>query len=232
MSQRPQPDDYGSAIRDLQRQIDELGRKTNSNFIVTDPITGVKTMRVGEDASGRAIFELWRADGTILFNTSYIGANMVFRFWDRSGNIIIADDAISGKGLALPWVSVPGSAVVYPTAFLDTESTDLTLPVSAAIGNAVWTGRIGKLSHPKIQLDGVWGRVSGTTATPTYTFYVNGVLQDTWVQTTYAEAVRGPFDISSLIGFTNVSVEVKASSTGTATDRIAATVYGVWMRQT
>jgi hypothetical protein len=149
---------------------------------------------------------------------------------DHMGRVSITTDR--NGGLAEPWISVPMYPRFFPSAFLDSTSTDPTLPVSACNGNTVWEGRIGKVSHPRIQYDITAGRVTGSSGVPTYRFFVGGVELDSFSQTAQGGVLRGPLDISSQLGQTNVPVKITVSATGTGTDRIAAGMYGVWLRQT
>ncbi len=158
------------------------------------------------------------------------GYQPVFWVYDHLGHVAFTTD--TNGGIAEPWIPVPVYTKAYPSTFLDTLGTDLTMPVSACSGGAVWEGRIGKVSHPRIQYDGVFGRVTGTTGNPTYTFKVNGVTLDSFSQTSYGSALRGPFDITSMLGLTNVVVQLTISATGTGTDRIAAQPNAVYLRQT
>ncbi|WP_367128335.1 hypothetical protein [Saccharothrix sp. HUAS TT1] len=148
---------------------------------------------------------------------------------DHLDNIVMTSDR--NGGMAEPWISVPMYPRAWPDAFLDSSGTNLTLPVSACNGSTVWEGRIGKVSHPRIQYDVVAGRVTGVSGSPTYTFVVNGTTLDTFATTGYGSNLRGPFDITSMLGGTNVSVQLKVSATGTSTDRIATDMNGVWLRQ-
>lgn len=150
--------------------------------------------------------------------------------YDHLGHVVLTSD-ING-GMAEPWIPVPVYAKAWPSTFLDSLGTDLTVPVSACNGSAVWEGSIGKVSHPRIQYAGVFGRVTGVSGSPTYTLKVNGSTVDSFSQTAYAPAVRSSFNIASLIGATDVSVQLTLSATGTGTDRIAAQPIAVYMRQT
>ncbi|MFL6144098.1 MAG: hypothetical protein ACJ72N_19815 [Labedaea sp.] len=244
----PDRDWITAKIRDLEQAIEQLraaraaeattiGRgglkivDDGSIKLVDD--NGHTILYAGPDSQGRQIFELRRENGQLVLRTFYLGTGQqVWALHDRSGRLVASDDGISGAGLAEPWIPVPIYAKAYPNAFLDTLGTDLTVPVSACSGAAVWEGRIGKVSHPKIQYDGVFGRVTGVSGNPTYTFKVNGVTLDSFSQTTYGPTARGPFDVSNLLGFSNVAVQLTLSATGTGTDRVAAQPNAVYLRQT
>lgn len=159
------------------------------------------------------------------------GYSQEWFFYDNAGRPFLTTD-VNG-GIADPWIPVPMYRQFHDTSTPDTTATTETLPVSACSGGVAWEGRIGKVSHPWIQVDGTWGRVTGTTGTPTYSFWANGSqIGSSWSQTTLGTAIAGPFDISSYLGLLNVVVQIKISATGTGTDRVAVGVLGCWMRQT
>lgn len=158
------------------------------------------------------------------------GYQPVVWIFDHLGHIAFTTD-ING-GCAEPWIPVAGQNSAWPSTFLDIGDLYLTLPVSACTGVKVWEGWIGKVSHPKISYGGVFGRATGVSGSPTYTFKVNGVTVDTFSQTTLDSSVRGPFDISSLLGVSTIVAQLSVSATGTGTDRIAAQIRHCWLRQT
>ncbi|CRK59082.1 hypothetical protein [Alloactinosynnema sp. L-07] len=137
-------------------------------------------------------------------------------------------------GIAEPHLSVPLLQRFRDSTFgSDAPESDPTLPVSA-LGTlkTCYEGRISKVSHPRIAIDGAWGRVTGGTGVPTYSLRLNGVEVGTWSQTSYTTALKGPYDITDYLGQSNVSVRLQVSATGTGTDRVAVAPYGCWMRQT
>jgi len=73
--------------------------------------------------------------------------------------------------------------------------------------------------------------MTGSSGSPTYSCYVNTDLVGTFSGTSYGSNIVGPFDISSLLGLSNIVVEVKVSATGTGTDLIACGMNAVWLRQ-
>lgn len=187
------------------------------------------------DGSPQPVFRVWDGAGQKRFAIydpfpAVDGYVPVVWIWDHLDNIVLTSDR--NGGMAEPWLAIPMYAKAFPDAFLDSTGTDLTLPVSACNGNTVWEGRIGKVSHPRIQLDFVGGRVTGSSGSPTYTFVVNGTTLDTFATTAYSSYLRGPFDISSLLGDLNVPVQLKVSATGTGTDRVACNMNAVYLRQT
>lgn len=204
----------------------------NDSFIKMVDNLGQLILYAGPDNLGRQIFELRRENGQLVLRTFYLGGGQqVWALHDRTGRLIFSDDGVSGQGIAEPWIPVPIYTKAYPSTFLDALGTDLTVPVSACSGAAIWEGRAGKVSHPMIQYDGVFGRVTGVSGSPTYTFKVGGTTIDSFSQTAYGGTRRGPFDVSTFIGSTDIPVQLTVTATGTGTDRIAAQPNAVYLRQ-
>lgn len=206
----------------------------NGGLLQVRAENGNAIMRIGPDFQGRPVFELYSDEGVLIFRTLYLSSGrLTWALHDLTGRLVLSADGETGQGIAEPWIAVPGEPKCFPTAFLDSAGTDNTLPISAITSEStVWEGRIGKVSHPKIQVDWIGGRVTGTTGVPTYRFYVGGDLLDTWSHTAYQAMLHGPYDITDKIGQQNVSVQVRAQGTGTGTDRVAVQMNGVWQRQT
>lgn len=251
------PEDWGTWKRTIEGQLREIRDRVGnvSGFIgqgglqigdsgslrMTDA-AGVDRLLVGFsttipllDGSPQPIFYVRDALGTLrlaIYDPDPItdGYQPVVWVYDHLGHVAFTTD-ING-GVAEPWIPVPVYATAYPSTFLDSLGTDLTVPASACNGSAIWEGRIGKVSHPRIMFDGAFGRVTGVSAVPTYTFVVGGTTLDSFSQTSYSAAARGPFDISSKIGQTSVMVQLTVTATGTGTDRIAAQPHAVYLRQT
>lgn len=152
--------------------------------------------------------------------------------YDHLGRVAFTTDR--NGGVAEPWISVPMYPLFQDAVFgSDAAGSHPTLPASALTSEAnVWEGRIGKVSHPRIQFDVVVGRVTGVSATVTYRFYVGGTLLGSIVNPGYSAQLIGPFDITSKLGLSNLAVQVTAQAAGTGTDRLAMSMLGTWMRQT
>lgn len=243
------PPDQGYLLQrlaDMQRQIDEMraARSAEATTIgraglkVVDG-TGQERLFMGHTASfegvDQPVFFLRDAAGRLRLalydpKPSSDGYQPVVWVYDHTGRVAFTTD-ING-GVAEPWIPVIGQNTAWPSTFLDIGTTYLTLPVSACTGVVAWEGWIGKVSHPKISYGGVFGRATGVSGTPTYTLKVNGTTVDSFSQTTISSDVRGPFDISSLLGVSTVTVQLSVSATGTGTDRIAAHIKHCYLRQT
>jgi hypothetical protein len=247
----PQPDDPGSQLDALTRRIDELERKTlysasigeggltiRGGYLKMVDDTGTERLFIGESPDSmppgqtQPVFRVRDSSGNIRLGVydNSAGYDPVVWIYDDSGHVAFTTD--QNGGIAEPWIPIPMYARFIPTNFPNATGTFPTLPASACNGNGIWEGRIGKVSHPYIQFDIVTGRVTGTNAVPTYTFWVNGVQEGTLTTAVLGPNVVGPFDISNLIGFSNVTIEIKVSAVGTGTDLISCAVNGVWMRQT
>lgn len=158
------------------------------------------------------------------------GYQPVFWVWDHADRVAFTTD--KNGGVAEPWIPVPLYPLFNDAGYPDQADNYASLPASECTGSSLWEGRIGKVSHPRIQIDGVWGRYTGGGAVPSYALEVGGSDVGTWSQTAFTGAMRGPYDISSLLGQTDVPVRLRISATGTGTDRIAMQVLGCWLRQT
>lgn len=158
------------------------------------------------------------------------GYQPVVWIYDHLDHVAFTTD-VNG-GVAEPWISVPMAQLFTDTTFINAPDTYQSLPVSACTGGVTWEGRIGKVSHPQIQIDGVWGRYTGVSGSPTYTLEIGGSTVGSWSQTSLIAAMQGPYNIANLLGQINVPIKLKVSATGTGTDRIAINPLGIWLRQT
>ena len=176
-----------------------------------------------QDSTGRVRFGVFDPDPAD-------GYQPVVWIFDHDDHVAFTTD--KNGGVAEPWIPIPMYAFAHDTQSGDATDSYLTLPVSACDGGVVWEGRIGKVSHPRIQVDMICGRATGTSGVPTYRLIVDGTVLDEWTDATLTASVHGPYDIAHLLGRMNVAVQVTVSATGTATDRVAAQMLGTWLRQT
>ncbi|MCP2261091.1 hypothetical protein LX15_004811 [Streptoalloteichus tenebrarius] len=179
------------------------------------------------DGSGRrrlAVYDPVTADGY----------EPVFWVWDHIGHVAFTTDR--NGGVAEPWTAVP----LYPQFEMGHSSHHVgytMLPVSAlTTGPVVWEGWIGKVSHPRLQILGYWGRATGTSpVSVTYEVRVghDQTVVGSWVSTGIETALYGPWDISPWLSHTNIPVRLSIRATsGDATDMVAVQVLSCWMRQT
>jgi hypothetical protein len=240
-----QPTDLISIIQGFRRELDELRRTVglssatinrgglsllNDAFLKMVSAAGIQIAYLGPDPDipGTQCIILRRTDGSTVLYT-YTHAPSGNQFWaltDKNGRILASDDAASGIGLARPWLSVP----MYPL-FSQAASSTFGYPTidaaTIAAEKTLWKGRIPLVSHPKIEISGIWGQASGSNAA-TYRLTLNGTEMGTW--TPGFEESRRTFDITSKIDQSNADLQVKVSATGTGL--VAAGLFGVWMRQT
>lgn len=153
---------------------------------------------------------------------------------DGSGNILFSADGTNGERLSTPFLAVPmvplwnGGSIRGGTdgigEYLITASHVLTETV-------LWRGWIPQVLHPNIMWQGVVGRASGTTSTPTYRLYVAGQLVTQWSQTTFGSFNTSQQDITDLtafgVPFAEVTVSIQADTT--STDQLALTTDAVVM---
>lgn len=248
----PQPDHLGAQLETLKRRLEEMERKTlysasigeggltiRGGYIRLLDDAGVERVLIGPSTFAQApgttqpVFQVRDNSGRVRLGVydAEPGATYEPTVWifDDSNHVAFTTD--QQGGIAEPWIGVPMYPKFIPTSFNNSTDTTWTLPASACNGGVIWEGRIGKVSHPRIQFDVITGRVTGTGATPTYTFWVNGVQEGSFSGTGHGANLVGPFDISDLLAQTNIPVQVKVSAVGTGTDLIACGMLGVSLRQ-
>lgn len=203
----------------------------NSGYVDSsgNPLVSVT---LNDPISGCPIIRQAPATVTSILSGLSQGTNWFWYMEDSNADQVIATDGLSGRGLAYPYLAVP----MYPYwngGFGSTAGSYATIAASAIASNTVlWEGRIGYVSHPAISVDGTWGRGSGTGAeTITYTLTVNGSSVGTWTATGLVVG-KHIFDIHTLVGTADATVQLAAQSSISNTDQIACQVLGVHLRQT
>ncbi len=147
-----QSEDLLSVVKDLQRQVRELRRRSLFGAAISDGDLQVRTpsgntiVRIGQipygssTVSGMAVY---RDDGTLQARFFDVGGGG--GFWslhDEQGTIVMSNDTVSGVGLATPYIpyQVMSSADV---------ATPPTLVTAAVLTN---TFRVhGQRQHPKLR---------------------------------------------------------------------------------
>lgn len=169
-----------------------------------------------------------RANGIAVFYTFPVDAdpdNIAYAFFDHDGREIMASDAQTG-GLARPWIPVP----LLPKMVMAAGTFDYYNLAVSGTERQLWEGRISFVSHPYIEIDGIWGQASGSNTT-TYRLKLAGVQVGTWtVGGGLVGDRRGPFSIASSLHSAWVPIELTAQSTGSGV--MACHVVGCSMRQT
>lgn len=117
----PTGDDFDAKVAELERFLEELDRRTYSNFTVTNPATGVKNLEVGPTSNG-----------------------YVVRLRDDNGNTLygnettVADWGITGYRMPLPmYPTIPASGLAFGT----TTTWVTTWETSTFVNTAVIQGR-------------------------------------------------------------------------------------------
>lgn len=222
----------------LKQQFAELTRKTlysaaigagglrvyDGGTIRVESGFGHDTFYAGESAyTGKQVTVLRRHNGSIAFAT-FVNVPNGEQFWallDRSGNLLVTDDANSGVGLASPWLSI----ALYPLFSMAQNSvySYMSLPVSSVTSETVlWSGRIPEMKHGFVGIDGVWGQASGSNSS-TYRLKLNGTQVGTWNSTGLEVASKGPFNANAFINqqWIGVDLTVQASGSGNVAAQVA-----------
>jgi hypothetical protein len=244
--QEPTPSgNFLDVIARLERRIAALEGRTLRNVVIPD---GGVTLRNGgrfsaETPDGVEMFYLgdltvngvwfrgiWmkREDGSFMMYTSIPGTDpdQVFFAWlDRNGTMLVSDDAVTGKGLARPWLAVPMTPLFSMSGIWSYQNIAAT---SIATETTLWSGRIPLVTHPRISIAGLWGQASGTNSA-TYKLVVGGTTIGTWSTGALENSTKGPFDITSKHEQVGLTAELRASASGTG--QVAAHVSGCWLRQ-
>lgn len=195
------------------------------------------------DGSGRQISAVTIADylNNVIFGqvpattVGNVGTNWFWTMLDSAANQVIATDGLSGVGLAYPFENI----AMYPTwNGLGTGGSPGSYSQVAAslitANTAMWTGRIGYVSHPAISIEGIWGKASGTTSAVSYRLLVGSTTFGPWTIAAGGGVVDAihQFDIHTMVGQLDVPVQVFAQSSVTSADSIACQVLGCHIRQT
>lgn len=132
--------------------------------------------------------------------------------------------------LTSPFVEPQFPVVLYPMFQTDLPlgtSGYSTIPVGTLV---TWEGRI-RVSHPKIEVDGIWGQASGSN-TVRYDVKLGGQSVGFWVTSGGLEVARkGPFNINAFIGQDWLKIEIAITSS-TGSGLVAIQPLGVYFRQT
>jgi hypothetical protein len=158
---------------------------------------------------------------------------MVLRY--KSKYFIVGRVAGVDSGLVQPQWPI----VVYP-AFVPVGAPGTNVNAFSVNSGVTtyWEGR-ARISHPKIEVDGVWGNASGV-GTNVYQLIVDNVVVGQWTTTgglvvnhgsVLAGLTTGGFDVSNYLGRDWIGIKVVLSSNG-STGQVLFQVLGVFFRQT
>lgn len=202
----------------------------NDAFLRMVDDNDIEILYAGPDDQGRQIVRLRReGGGTVLYTYTIDNGQQYWSLTDRTGRILFSDDAVTGTGMARPWLPVVLYRLFLPGTPLGDDFGYSNLPVANLGGETgLWEGRVS-ISHPKVEIDGVWGQASGVN-TATYRLKVAGNTVGTWATGNGLEVGRhGPFDVAAFIGQDWARIEVTVSASGTG--NIACQVLGCYLRQ-
>lgn len=177
----------------VQKMIDDsIARFARSGFLRNASVTGGAGLTVADGgawrltaADGTEIFYVGpvdppmpdgspqpgvivrRGDGTVvlmLYDVDPTVFQQALNWYDRGGNVVLADDTASGQGLARPYI---------PGGFHRTRFADFTVTSTSATFETLWDARLPK-QHPRLE---VGYRASMDTAATTgeVRVLVNGV---------------------------------------------------------
>lgn len=132
--------------------------------------------------------------------------------------------------LTSPFVEPQIPIVLYPLFQPDVALGTggyAVVPVGTLV---TWEGRI-RVSHPKIEVDGIWGQASGTN-TVRYDLKISGQSVGFWVVSGALQVARkGPFNVNAFIGQDWAKIEITITSS-TGTGFVAFQLLGAYFRQT
>lgn len=195
MGQVNQPSNVLDQIRELRREVAEVRKAIgltsatierggltllNDAFLRMVDDNEIEILYAGPDDQGRQIMRLRReGGGLVLYTYSHTNGIQFWALTDRTGRIIVSDDAETGAGLARPWLPVILYRLFLPGTDLGDDFGYSNLPIANLGGETgLWEGR-ASISHPKIEIDGVWGQATGTN-NATYRLKVAGTTVGTW----------------------------------------------------
>lgn len=185
-SQAPYP---GGALEAIVRRVQNVERTVSGMFSqlvnagtvqVNDPNSGNPVFFVGEggmsDGSGRmqAIVEMLRQDGSLALILADLGTafghtiQQALQWFDRLGNIVFADDTLSGQGIARPYLAFGAFVNAAVPSATTTSTTFVNLQTL-----------VGYKQHPRITGQILVYADSGTTGTIQLVDQASNVLYTT-----------------------------------------------------
>lgn len=240
------PDWIVRELRNLRAELNELrsARSAESTTVGRDGLTitgdgyirmvddnGDLILYFGPDAFGRQILQLRREGGKYVLLTDYhVGSgNQFWAMTDLEGRVLVSDDAAAGKGMGRPWLPVWLSPLFVPVSPTAGNVNVWSIDTAQLAGEPVlWEGR-ATISHPWIQVTGVWGNASGSGAI-TYKLKVNDAVVGTWTGVD-ANMLQGPFDVRNQVGLDWAKIQVTALKTA-GTGGVYCHVLGCYLTQT
>jgi hypothetical protein len=141
------------------------GPAPTSNNHIEDRLNRIEA-QMREQARSNS-YTIKRADGSTAFEVSALETGETFwAFFDSLGNVIASEDAVSGKGLARPWIPIqclPNRAEVIPlisgASFVSTGSS----------------GDVFRVQQPKLDIQSLIRTTGGAAGEVQYK--INGAVQ-------------------------------------------------------
>jgi hypothetical protein len=158
---------------------------------------------------------------------------MVLRY--KSKFFVVGRVVGPNSGFVQPMWPIVMYPLFVPVGAAGTSIVAYTVNVGVT---ASWEGR-ARISHPKIEVDGIWGNASGV-GTNTYQLIVNNVTVGQWSTTggivvdhasVLAGMSTGGFDVSGLLGHDWTGIKVSLVTNGSS-GQAALQVLGAFFRQT
>jgi hypothetical protein len=227
-------------LDDLERMVREQGAAKSSE---ATSITG-GTLRVS-DTNGQDIARIglvpsiFGPDPRPGLDLIRPGGNKVLHFetpgwfalYDTGGGIILSDDIATGRGLARPWLPVQLHSC-FVSATGDDTAGEVTaydqIAVSKVTSETVMWEGIAPISHPYLQVAGLWGTATGANSA-TYRLKVAGETVRTWTTGALEYSVKDPALVTKWTGLDWVQVQITVVASGTGT--VACAARGCYLRQ-
>lgn len=209
-------------------------RIVDGGRLAMDTTAGVRMVDVGAisddrfdhpDGSPQQAIWLRREDGSTVFSC-FSGQGETLQAWswrDRSGNQVLADDTLSGSGLARPYIPVQlGPSFDAGWDYWPRNSTTTM--------TELWRGRIYR-QHPKIVVV-VDASMDTSGATGYIELRLNGVAQGSPTSVGFAAAfyTLGPFDMTQYGHMSQVDVSVMGRR-NTGTGALRASIFSAYTLQ-
>lgn len=217
----PAEDELAERLRTIERRLDAIDAARNAgNTTIDQP--GVLRVRtddgdtvfvVGQVADGTMVMRCLRDDGTQAVGTSgALGGPQYVAMWDRGGNIIVADDTVSGEGLAWPNI---------PAQFVSNNTLSYNAITSAAFAGGEVATCYSIRQQPRLRVVVIVQTSDGSTAGEVQLWDATNSAQLGSVQVVpagaYAIYVLGPVNVEANCGLhAAMNIQVRARRTAGA----------------
>jgi hypothetical protein len=143
MGQVNQPSNLLDRIKRLEQQYQQLWKAIgltsatiekggltllNDAYIRMVDDNGDEIVYIGPDGSGRQIIRIRReGGGEVLYTYTLANGNQFWALTDTASNILVSDDALSGLGIARPWIPLPHKPIDWNVLPKTTSTAFTTL---------------------------------------------------------------------------------------------------------